>query len=239
MPCITFACKIYKFREMAFQSNIMLSRKKLSNGKPSSKKPSEFKNLNLNLQLPSSELVNDENIVYSVKESAGDDMNDVEYEFTVIVASDEQGDGIECETLDKSTISEEMVVIQEDEYVATEDEETSTSLEPIPKISLPKHRGRKATSDCESRSSTCHICGKTLSNHSSYKYHMQLHSDHTPFLCNECGEGFRTRNAYEGHMVTHLKSNPNKCEICGKSYRQGSIIFLLIFMRLNPNFYQN
>lgn len=66
----------------------------------------------------------------------------------------------------------------------------------------------------------CNECEKILSNHSSYKYHMQLHSDKTPYLCSECGEGFKTRNAYEGHMTTHDENNPNKCEICGKVYRQ-------------------
>lgn len=68
----------------------------------------------------------------------------------------------------------------------------------------------------------CTICGKVLSNQSSHKYHMQLHSAATPFLCSECGKGFKTRNAYDGHMVTHLPSNPNTCDICGNSYRQAA-----------------
>lgn len=74
----------------------------------------------------------------------------------------------------------------------------------------------------KTKSFKCEICGKILSNQSSHKYHMQLHSAATPFLCNECGEGFKTRNAYDGHMITHLPSNPNTCEVCGNSYRQAA-----------------
>lgn len=68
----------------------------------------------------------------------------------------------------------------------------------------------------------CEQCGKVLRNYSSYKYHMQLHSDKTPFLCSDCGEGFKTRNAYEGHIMTHKEFNPNTCTICHKSYRQAA-----------------
>ncbi|XP_054730664.1 zinc finger and SCAN domain-containing protein 2 [Anastrepha obliqua] len=68
----------------------------------------------------------------------------------------------------------------------------------------------------------CKVCGKQLSNQNSFKYHMQLHSDATPYLCSLCGEGFKTRNAYEGHIVIHDPNNPNTCELCGKSYRQSS-----------------
>ena len=68
----------------------------------------------------------------------------------------------------------------------------------------------------------CEQCSKELSNYSSYKYHIQLHSDHTPYLCSECGEGFKTRNAYDGHMITHAVDNPHTCKQCGKSYRQAA-----------------
>lgn len=68
----------------------------------------------------------------------------------------------------------------------------------------------------------CGECKKMLSNFNSYKYHMQLHSDHTPFVCKTCGVGFKTRNAYEGHAITHAEVNPHTCKTCGKSYRQAA-----------------
>lgn len=85
-----------------------------------------------------------------------------------------------------------------------------------------KQRFRQKHQHANRKSFKCEICGKILSNQSSHKYHMQLHSAATPFLCSECGKGFKTRNAYDGHKITHLSSNPNTCEICGNSYRQAA-----------------
>lgn len=96
--------------------------------------------------------------------------------------------------------------------------EDSDNLEVIPKMVF--HRPRARGKNVPQPPYKCPKCEKVLSNYSSYKYHMQLHSNHTPFLCSECGAAFRTRNAYDGHMITHAKLNPNTCEQCGKSYRQ-------------------
>lgn len=140
--------------------------------------------------------------------------NNVEY-VTVIYENDEsieEGES-KIEMLDDSSETEET---RENEYIVAEVEDDE-----IPKISLNRHRRKRSKND-GSRSLTCPECGKVLSNPSSYKYHMQLHSDDTPFLCSDCGEGFKTRNAYDGHLVTHMEANPNKCEICGKSYRQAA-----------------
>lgn len=133
--------------------------------------------------------------------------NDVEY-VTVILANDESTDSGD----------ENIEVLDDDaEYTMTEE-----SLDDIPKMTLRRHQRQRRNKDAEDRSLQCQECGKTLSNFSSYKYHMQLHSNDTPFLCAECGEGFKTRNAYDGHLVTHMESNPNKCEVCGKCYRQAA-----------------
>lgn len=64
----------------------------------------------------------------------------------------------------------------------------------------------------------CNECGKILSKLSSYKYHMNLHSDTPRFECKYCDEKFKTKNAYEGHMTIH--NGQFSCEICSKSYRQ-------------------
>lgn len=90
------------------------------------------------------------------------------------------------------------------------------------KMSLRTNRNRTRAKNAKHKSLTCNVCNKTLSNVSSMKYHMQLHSDATPFLCSECGQGFKTRNAYDGHMMTHLQTNPNECTFCGKTYRQSA-----------------
>lgn len=208
---------------MAFKSNILL-RQKSSNVQPKqqltiTKKPNYSKNEVL-ISLHDNELVlnKEENeMVELIQNSETDDLdNDVEY-VTVIMANED------------STESDDEVEMVEDQNdtEAARDEDYAVSEETydeIPKMSLKKHRSRRRTKDgdVDNKSLTCHECGKKLSNFSSYKYHMQLHSEDTPFLCSECGEGFKTRNAYDGHLVTHMESNPNKCRICGKSYRQAA-----------------
>lgn len=138
--------------------------------------------------------------------------NDVQY-VTVILENDESTEGETNIELIEEASEEE--TIQDGEFTMAEE-----SIDEIPKLSLKRYRNRRRQNDDDNRSLTCSECGKTLSNFSSFKYHMQLHSEETPFLCSKCGEGFKTRNAYDGHLVTHLESNPNKCDICGKSYRQ-------------------
>lgn len=66
----------------------------------------------------------------------------------------------------------------------------------------------------------CEICGKVLGKLSSYKYHMDLHSDTAKYECSECHEKFKTKNAFTGHMTTH--TGLFSCDICGKSYRQAA-----------------
>ncbi|XP_073835667.1 uncharacterized protein [Musca autumnalis] len=82
----------------------------------------------------------------------------------------------------------------------------------------------KSTSKAPNPDFQCKICFKQLSNSSSFKYHMQLHSDETPYECEICGERFKTRNAHDGHRATH--DPKNTCELCGKVYRQPSSLRL-------------
>lgn len=193
------------FREMAMQSNIRLRQQLRQSRKQQNVDGTQQIVLNSH-KLNKKHTVKDELLCTMT----ADDMDD-DYEFvTVIVASNEQNDdeAIDC-------------IIEGETIVASGDANQLEDDDTIPKISLPKHRGRKPAIDSEN-TLTCNICDKKLSNSGSYRYHMQLHSDRTPFLCNECGEGFKTRNAYDGHMTTHLPSNPNKCHVCGKTYRQAA-----------------
>jgi len=104
-----------------------------------------------------------------------------------------------------------------DKKEETEGEELESD---VPEIVFRKFRSRSKRGP--QPPFKCSVCFKVLSNFSSYKYHMQLHSDNTPFLCSHCGQGFKTRNAYDGHMTTHNVRNPHKCDICGKTYRQAA-----------------
>lgn len=170
------------------------------------------------IEVEESPLKNDENeMVELIQASEAEDVdNDVEY-LTVILENDVSTDGGD-ETVEIETLTEDGSVRNEEDYVITDE----MPLDEIPKMSLRRPRQRRRAKDAENRSLTCPDCGKTLSNFSSYKYHMQLHSEETPFLCCECGEGFKTRNAYDGHLVTHLESNPNQCDVCGRTYRQAA-----------------
>lgn len=198
---------------MVFKSNMLLRQK---SSKVQMKKHSSIsKKILLSPQDEEMMLEKEENEMVELIQSNEPDEaeNGVEY-VTVILANDysteSDGDDEIIEDPNEMTAQDEVYDVSEDTY------------DGIPKMSLRNYRSRRRIKDGDNKSLTCNECGKTLSNFSSYKYHMQLHSEETPFLCSECGEGFKTRNAYDGHLVTHMESNPNKCEICGKSYRQAA-----------------
>ncbi|XP_037934566.1 zinc finger protein 436-like [Teleopsis dalmanni] len=126
----------------------------------------------------------------------------------------------------------------DDDTMSTENNETDDTSRKIRKIlrsdnkissdtnndngTLVRKRIKRAHGQSSDPLFKCKICKKQLSNANSFKYHMQLHSDQTPYLCSMCGAGFKTRNAYDGHLITHNPNNPNTCKICGKAYRQSS-----------------
>lgn len=208
---------------MAFKSNVLLRQKmpKIQlNNKQSSLTPMRIYSIDHSedvMLVDEDEVTTADDVNEMMEKSDVDEAdNDVEY-VTVIFENDESIEGSETkiEMLDDGS---EMEATHDNEFLVTEER----SLDAIPKISLNRQRRRRRSQTEGSRSLTCPECSKVLSNASSFKYHMQLHSDDTPFLCSDCGEGFKTRNAYDGHLVTHMKSNPNKCKICGKSYRQAA-----------------
>lgn len=205
---------------MALRSNILLRQRspqiKFKRESSFVEKPDFLQN-EMIVEVEESALKTDENeMVELIQASEVDDAdNEVEY-LTVILANDESTESGD-ETVEIETLTEDGS-IRNEEYVLSDD----VPLDEIPKMSLKRRRSRRRAKDADNRSLTCPDCGKTLSNFSSYKYHMQLHSEETPFLCSECGEGFKTRNAYDGHLVTHLESNPNQCNVCGKTYRQAA-----------------
>ncbi|KAJ6635508.1 Zinc finger protein [Pseudolycoriella hygida] len=102
----------------------------------------------------------------------------------------------------------------------TEKGESDEDLDVIPKMVFRKYN--KRNKKMPAPPFICGVCSKVLSNYSSFKYHMQLHSDKKPYLCSDCGESFKTRNAYDGHIITHNEDAMHKCQICQKSYRQAA-----------------
>lgn len=175
--CLLQTCKIFKFREMAFKSNLLL-RKKMS-ALQSKRQTTNTKNYNLPKDdaLILTEPKNEDVMVDLIQSNDTEDPdNEVEY-FTVILTNEDSMES-DTENVELTEETSETEAIRDDEYIVAEE-----SLDEIPKMSLKKSRSGRRTKDAANRSLTCHECGKTLSNFSSYKYHMQLHSEDTPYLC--------------------------------------------------------
>lgn len=160
---------------------------------------------------------------------------------------------VEEEPSSSGMITNERGIVQEEVLYEVENDgssnqaakiESDDELDVIPKMIFRRYTKRnKKVLDPPF---VCQVCSKVLSNYSSFKYHMQLHSDKKvsvvqplqhkivlfvtsnaisllqPFLCADCGESFKTRNAYDGHIITHNEDAMHKCTICDKSYRQAA-----------------
>lgn len=211
--CLLQLSRIQAFRQLAFQSNFILRRK--------------VKYVQVK-EAKEEKCANDGSFVYLIQQRSDQDENDTE-EYTMAV---EQEHEIDEEAGMGDLI--EIVEYAEEDYNPSESsnneprsgEDSEEDAEYIERIDEPAEEGapvqrRRRNPEDSTRKTECEICGKMLSNNSSLKYHMQLHSDKTPFECPKCREKFKTRNAYDGHMTTHME-NPNKCDICGKTYRQAA-----------------
>lgn len=207
--CLLQISKIHAFRQLAFESNTVLRTK----FKPRPIKASE----------------ND--VIYLLQQENDPDENEPESEIYAVIVDDENGIDLQVQSndvelgLDESIEYEEFT--EEDSQLTHKSSEHSgepqfiDTIDTMQDAKSPNARNRRSRNDRNKKSYECDICGKVLSNHSSLKYHLQLHSDKTPYKCTECGEKFKTRNAFDGHMSTHAE-NRNKCEICGKTYRQAA-----------------
>ncbi|XP_017467909.1 PREDICTED: zinc finger protein 391-like [Rhagoletis zephyria] len=158
--------------------------------------------------------------VYQYQTDSEDDGRDKGYEeiYEVKIEDIAQADCSMSETTECEQINENFKRSRKaDDQESFWDSSGDVKVKPPPKIRKKNNQPKPPNPDLQ-----CKVCGKQLSNQNSFKYHMQLHSDATPYLCSLCGEGFKTRNAYEGHIVIHDPNNPNTCDLCGKSYRQSS-----------------
>lgn len=194
IQCLVRVCKIYKFREMAFRSNFLL-RQKLNKKRPPALRTYTANKRKQTLNKPTlvlakvepnnSTLVPKQEIDLCLEETNEniDEADDVEF-LTVLVANDESTESgnetIECLIEDPNE--------SEEQQNEADDSTEVEANEEIPKISLANYRRRTRNEKIDKQSLTCQQCNKTLSNFSSYKYHMRLHSDETPYLCSDCGQ---------------------------------------------------
>lgn len=248
--CLLQVSKIFLFRQLAFESNMFLRQKLKSNEKLSAPKCSdtiqadeaiveddmEYVTVLVSEENQMDEVDNDGMQLFEpVEIEEYNDRVEFEDEMTELeVAEDECISDIETSVItghDSNALKLDVSIaldkqhaptMKADDYSADESIATSSHGGDEVWVSPKKQRLRAKHQSKNRKSFKCEICGKMLSNQSSHKYHMQLHSAATPFLCSECGKGFKTRNAYDGHMITHLPSNPNTCDICGNSYRQAA-----------------
>lgn len=141
------------------------------------------------------------------------DTEDENIEYVTVMVSDNDFD----DQIDTSLDQADEATIVEGEVEADAGESIDDPADSEYTLDDEKPRRRKARQNFK-----CDECGKVLSNFGSYKYHLQLHSDVTPFQCNKCDASFKTKNAFDGHMITHDPNNPHSCHICGKKYRQAA-----------------
>lgn len=164
---------------MAFRSNILL-RQKMPQPHSTKRQTPINKIINfpkeelmLSLHGVDAESKNDNEMIDLIQSNDIEDP-DSEVQYVTVILNNDGSIESDVENVELVEESSEAEGIRDEEYILTEE-----SLDEIPKMSLKKHRSRRRTKDAENRSLTCSECGKTLSNFSSYKYHMQLHSEVT------------------------------------------------------------
>ncbi|KAM4641100.1 uncharacterized protein O3C94_015515 isoform 4-T4 [Discoglossus pictus] len=64
----------------------------------------------------------------------------------------------------------------------------------------------------------CEICGKRLSNPSSFSRHQKMHTGENPFQCDVCQKSFSCRTHWVVHQRTHTGERPYSCMVCGRRF---------------------
>jgi hypothetical protein len=83
----------------------------------------------------------------------------------------------------------------------------------------------RITHEKKSSDHQCEECGKSYTNTTSLKYHLQNHKEEIEFPCDKCDKSFKSRNGLLTHFeIVHIHENTNRflCEVCDKSFSTAS-----------------
>uniref|UniRef100_A0A6P7F4J8 Zinc finger and SCAN domain-containing protein 2-like n=1 Tax=Diabrotica virgifera virgifera TaxID=50390 RepID=A0A6P7F4J8_DIAVI len=84
---------------------------------------------------------------------------------------------------------------------------------------LRKHHFRKHNK-CPMVPPLCEICGKSLANNETLKFHRRTHTGEKPHTCTTCGKSFRKKGLLVEHERTHTGEKPFICPFCQKGFSQ-------------------
>lgn len=133
----------------------------------------------------------------------------------------EHGEGITCETCQKTFHSEYYLKIHQEthkpdyemrNYVCDLCNRRFLSRKML-RQHLLKHSGSTKVYKCT-------YCNKELSSNASLKAHTNIHTGLKPYVCEICGNGFARRNYLVVHMRTHTREKPYVCQECGAAFAQ-------------------
>ncbi|GMR49382.1 hypothetical protein PMAYCL1PPCAC_19577, partial [Pristionchus mayeri] len=82
-------------------------------------------------------------------------------------------------------------------------------------IDTPNHSGRRMVGK---EKYECPECGNTLSNNTSLKSHMRIHTGEKPFTCPYCNNLFRESNYRNRHIRLIHGMKPYSCLSCDEKF---------------------
>lgn len=78
-------------------------------------------------------------------------------------------------------------------------------------------------SDNKPKKTSCHICGKLVSE-TNLRKHLITHTDDRPFKCKICDNMFKYPETLASHILIHENRKPYPCKYCDKKFRTSSEI---------------
>ncbi|XP_070562656.1 uncharacterized protein [Ptychodera flava] len=83
---------------------------------------------------------------------------------------------------------------------------------------LQQHMKNMHTSDQESKTVLCELCGRSFKSEENLKRHMRVHLEMLPFLCSFCDKSFGSQSQLQMHLDKDHVTHPDafKCDKCLK-----------------------